>query len=313
MQLGIDIDFYTFPGQNVAAAAATDVAYIKKLHANAVSVSFPFFMSGPASPRVYASTATPSPHQLGVLARAAERAHLYVSIRPLLAEGSLGSRVAWRPRDPAAWFASYRRFLLPYAVMAQRVRIAEVIVGTEFSRFGRSPYWRGLDGALRRVYTGSLAFANNWGHKAFTGRKHLPFAGIGGGRSVVEAVDAYPPMPPWWAGSLASFWHAVDAALPPGTVETEVGIDAVAGAFTAPFQHRWPAGVLDQAVQVDWFTAACHAAARTHLGGIYFWSIGLSQRIGHGPTPVSQGHWPGGLGAQAISRCFAALAAQASG
>ena len=47
MQLGIDIDLYTYPGQDFAAAAATDIAYIASLHANSMSISFPFFMSGP--------------------------------------------------------------------------------------------------------------------------------------------------------------------------------------------------------------------------------------------------------------------------
>src|SRR6185437_15432424 len=89
-QRGIDIDAYTYPGQNIAQAAAADVAYIKHLHANAVSVSFPFFMSGPASSRVYGTGATPTPRALAVLVSAARRAGLYVSIRPLLDETNLG-------------------------------------------------------------------------------------------------------------------------------------------------------------------------------------------------------------------------------
>lgn len=299
-QLGIAIDFYTYPGQNVAAAAGTDLSYIKSLHANAVSVSFPFFMTGPGSSRVYRGIATPSPHQLAIVALAAEHAHLYVSIRPLLSERSLGPRTLWRPVNKVRWFASYQRFLLPYAAMAQRVHIPELIVGTELSEFEKAPYWRRLDQALRRVYKGRLAFANNWAQKrrVFTGN---------GGPGVAETVDAYPPMPRGYAGSLTSFWRAFDARLPAGTVETEVGIDAVVGAFFRPFVHRWYHPVLSQAVQVRWFTAACQAAASTHLGGIYFWAIGLSQRIGSGPTPTSQGHWAGGQGAVVISRCFAAL------
>ncbi len=300
-QLGIDIDFYTYPGQNIAAAARTDIAYIKRLHANSVSISFPFFMSGPASARVYKGIATPSPRQLAILAVAAERAHLYVSIRPLLSEQNLGySRTLWRPLDKARWFASYRTFLLRYAAMAQRMHIPELIVGTELSEFAKVWYWTGLDRALRRVYSGRLAYANNWAHKrrVFSGN---------GGPGLTETVDAYPPVPNGYTGSLTAFWRAFDAHQPPGTVETEVGIDAVVGAFSRPYVHHWLAPVLSQAVQVQWFTAACQAAASTHLGGIYFWSIGLSQRIGAGPTPANQGHWAGGQGARAISNCFAAL------
>ena len=111
------------------------MAYIKSLQANSVSISFPFFMAGPSSSAVYAKNTTPSPAQLAVLVNNAEAAGLYVSIRPLLDESTLGrSRVHWSPDDPAAWFVSYQRFLLPYAAMAQREKVPEFIVGTELSK-----------------------------------------------------------------------------------------------------------------------------------------------------------------------------------
>jgi len=294
-QLGIDIDLYTYPGQDVAAAAATDVAYIASLHANAVSVSFPFFMTGPNAASVHASSATPSPSQLAVLVHDAEQAGLYVSIRPLLDEGHLGqSRVQWVPADPAAWFASYWRFLEPYAVMAQAEHVQVFIVGTEFSRFSRSSRWNVLDRALRGRYHGALACANSWGGTVFTGDC---------GRGVTEAVDAYHPQ----RGNLLAGWEAFDRKLPRGAVETEVGIAAVTGADKQPYQHRWPTRSLNQSVQARWFTAACQAATRTHLGGIYFWTLGFSQTIGSGPTLADQGRWAGGQGARAIAACFAAV------
>ena len=294
-QLGIDIDLYTYPGQDFSAAAATDVAYIASLHANAVSVSFPFFMSGPSAARVYASDATPTPSQLAVLVYDAERAGLYVSIRPLLDEGNLGQpRGHWVPADPAAWFANYWHFLEPYAVIAQAQHVQEFIVGTEFSQFSRSPRWNALDRALRDHYHGTLACANNWGGTAFTGNC---------GRGVVETVDAFQPQ----QSNLLDGWEAFDQRLTPGTVETEVGIDAVSGAEESPYQHDWHARSLNQSVQVRWFTAACLAAAKTHLGGIYFWPLEFSQNIANGPTLAYQGWWAGGQGARAITACFAAL------
>jgi hypothetical protein len=90
------------------------VQYVLSLHANAISVSFPFYMTGKDVAGVYASDETPSPGQVALLARDAEQAGLYVSIRPLLDEKSLGSsRTGLRPRHLAAWFASYQQFLLP--------------------------------------------------------------------------------------------------------------------------------------------------------------------------------------------------------
>jgi hypothetical protein len=60
MQLGVDIDAYTYPGQDIGAAAEQDIAYVESLHANAVSISFPFFMTGRLANSVHAGPATPS-------------------------------------------------------------------------------------------------------------------------------------------------------------------------------------------------------------------------------------------------------------
>jgi hypothetical protein len=302
MQRGIDIDAYTYPGQDIAEAASADVAYIESMHANAVSVSFPFFMSAASSSTVYAKNSTPTPAQLAVLVRDAERAGLYVSIRPLLDESALGiPRVDWSPTDPGAWFASYRRFLIPYAAMAQREHVQEFIVGAEFTMFGASPRWNVLDRAMRSRFDGTLGCANNWGRRVFTGNgSGVPFSG-NCGIGVRESVDAYHPQ----HGNLLAGWEAFDSSLPRGTVETEVGIDAVKGAYKRPYQHEWTTAVtVDTSVQAHWFTAACHAAARERLGGIYFWSLGFSQQPATGPTLTSQGAWAGGAGAQAISQCF---------
>lgn len=297
MQLGIDIDAYTYPGQNVAAAAQADMAYIAKLHANAVSISFPFFAAGPGA--VQARQATPSPARLGAIIRAAQAAHLFVSIRPLLDEHSLGvSRVGWVPPRPRAWFASYRRLLIPYAVMAQRLKVPEFFLGVELTRFQTMPRWTGLARAIRHVYHGRLMFTLNWNAKTH-----------GGGRGVTDTVDAYPPI----IGNFTAGWSAYDHALPSGTVLTEVGIDAVRGASAAPATWHWNVTKLDPSVQARWFTAACKAAVKTRLGGIYFWSLGLGGQITSGPSLANQGAWGGSAGAAAIARCFAALGTRARG
>lgn len=304
VQLGIDIDFYTYPGQDVAAAADADVAYVRSLHANAVSVSFPFFTPGRLSSTVSGTDATPSPHELAVLASAAERAGLYVSIRPLLDEGtsSIGtSRTAWQPADQAAWFASYQKFLLPYARMAQRARIPEFVDGAEFSAFGGSAHWAGLVAALRGVYKGTLEYTNNWG---------IPLAG-NGGPGVSESVDSYQPMNVAADASVAQLtagWLAYDRTLPQGTVQTEIDVAAVPGAYARPYQVQWTVPRLVPSVQVRWFTAACNAVRADNLGGIYFWSVNFGQSLTSPPTPAAPASWVDGPGARAISACFRLLA-----
>jgi hypothetical protein len=298
MQLGVDIDAYTYPGQDVAAAAQQSIAYVKSLHANAISISFPFFMDGRTADGVHATASTPSPAQLAMVIEDAQEAGLFVSIRPLLDETNLGeARTRFRPADPARWFASYLRFLRPYAEMAQRTGVSEMYVGVELSIFAKSRYWTWLDTRLRRDYYGTLGYSANWGNLHFTGS---------GGSGVHVSVDAYQPI----SGSLSAGWTAFDRRLPAGTVETEVGIAAVRGAYLVPYHYKWHVAHLDPSVQAHWFTAACRAAAATHLGGIYFWSIGLGVQL-TGPTLSNQLAWAGGQGARAISSCFASLGRRA--
>lgn len=289
-QRGIDVDAYTYPKFDFSSAAAAVVAYIKQLNANSISISFPFFMSNRQSSQVFATTKTPTPTQLGLLITDAERAGLYVSIRPLLSEYQIGgNRTTWQPVDISAWFASYRQFLLPYARIAQSRKVGMFFIGAEFQRFGHSTLWNSLARALAKVYHGRLAYSNN-------GSGNLSRST--GGQYTHKTVDAYPPInPPFLSG-----WQTFDRGLPAGTILSEVGIGAWDGAWQAPWQHRQSQQQFDPRVQANWFTAACQAAKTTKLGGVYFWTLGLLPNLP--PTPLHPGGWAHGAGAAAIARCF---------
>jgi hypothetical protein len=300
MRLGIDVDWYVYSptgkpptAKAIKSGAAKTVAYVLAMHANAISISFPFFMHGKDSHKVYGTIRTPTPRDLSVLILDAQRVGLTVSLRPLLDEHSLGmSRTRWRPRNEAAWFRSYRHFLHPYLVIARRHNVAEFIEGTEFSAFETAPGWARLDKWASSIYHGTLACAANWGK--------VPARICGG---VTETVDAYAPQSP---GHLLAGWESYDQKLPSGTTLTEVGIAAAPRAYQAPYQYKWAITQPDASIQGRWFTAACHAAQNEHLGGIYFWSI----QVGQDPTPPSvtnQDSWSAGPGAQAIKSCFKSL------
>ena len=290
-QRGIDVDAYTSPTQDFSAAAAAVVAYARSLNANSISISFPFFMTSRYSAQVFATGRTPSPDELGLLVKDAERSGLYVSLRPLLSEANIGgSRVYWQPTDPAAWFANYQAFLLPYARMAQANKVGEFIVGTEFAAFGDSPRWTGLDRAIARIYHGRLGYSNN------DTRGLSPATG---GLLAFKNVDAYHRIwPPFLPG-----WQRFDRQLPRGTVLTEVGIAAYAGAWRHPWVHRSLGAPLAPMVQAAWFAAACTAAMTSGLRGIYFWTLPLSTRF-PATSAATPGAWAHSPGAAAIARCF---------
>jgi hypothetical protein len=290
-QRGIDVDAYTYRGENVSAAAAAVVAYVKKLHANSLSISFPFFMKNRHSLQVFATAETPTPAQLGVFIADAERAGLYVSIRPLLSEFQIGgNRTTWRPAPLSKWFASYQRFLLPYARMAQAHKLGMFIVGAEFTQFNRTSLWNRLDRALARVYHGRLAYSNSGGANLSPST---------GGLRAVKTIDAYPSM----YQPLLRGWKAFDRRMPRGAIITELGIADFDGAWRTPWAHRLGHHRFNTRVQVWWFNAACQAAHATHLRGIYFWALAL-QLKNLPPTPQNPGAWAHGAGAVAITRCF---------
>jgi hypothetical protein len=307
-QLGIDVDYYVYsPAQDVSGIASAEVAYVKSVHANALSVSFPFFTNGWSGSTVYGNGETPTPADLAIFARAAKRAGLYFSIRPLMDESSLhhnGARVSrtkWVPAHPAAWFASYQRFLRPYARMAEQQRIPEFFTGAEFDKFGSSPYWAKLDSYLRRYYHGALAYANNW---------EIAIPRAVDRHQVAQTADAYPPMSAASSASVATLtgkWGRYLKGKGRGVVISEIGIAAQAGAYAKPFRLRWTGEPLDAAIQVRWFTAACNAMVNVHGGGIYFWSLNFGQQLNSPPTAADPTAFVDGPGAGAISACFKRL------
>lgn len=300
LQLGIDIDFYASPGANIVPTARQDIAYIKSLHANAVSISFPFYNDKVGSALGPLFT-TPSVASVGTLITIAEAAGLAVTLRPVLSEAALGeARVHWTPAHLAAWFTAYQHFLLPYAALAQRDRVDVFVVGTELNTFSNSPEWATLSTAIAAVYHGQLAFSNNWlGVKNATA-------------GVTEMTDAYAPAPLSDSASVSALAGALAywaRALPSGSVLSEVGIAAQSDAYAHPWKVGSRTAPIKPQIQVNWFNAECQAVATDHLGGIYFWPLYFGQSLtvpdrADGPTA-----WAATLGATAIANCFTALRA----
>ena len=297
-QRGIDFDFYWYKGMNVPQAVTADAVYAKSLGANAVSIAFPLCACGSTAA---AGPDTPPPAALRQAISAARSAGLAVYLRPLVSQGDVGSsRVQWRPASLGEWFRSYQSFLLPYAGIAQHAGVAGFYVGTELSRFAHNGNWAALDAALGRVYHGQLYYSANW-----SDADEHALAGSGG-PPVTVAVDAYQPMPVPPEGFGVS-WADWTRSLPQGTVLSEVGILTRAGAQDAPYSWAPSDAPFDPLMQPAWFTAACRAVHAGHLGGIYFWSISVGQRLDVASAKASYS-FVDSPGAAAIKGCFARLA-----
>ena len=290
LQLGIDIDFYTNPGANVASIARQDIAYIKSLNANAVSISFPFY-NDKAGSALGPLAATPSVAPLGTLITIAENAGLAVTLRPVLNQAALGeARAHWTPAHLAAWFTAYQHFLLPYAALAQRDHVAVFVIATELNEFSEAQEWATLRNAIAAVYHGTFAFSNNW----LGIRNATP--------GLTEMTDAYAPVPLNDSASVSALAGAIaysSRALPFGNILSEVGIAAQSGAYAHPWEVGSKTAPLKPQIQASWFSAQCQVVAEEHLGGIYFWPLYFGQSL----TNTRQGRRPDRMGGYAWSNC----------
>lgn len=60
--------------------------------------------------------------------------------------------------------ASYGKFILDFARLAQEQKVEIFCIGTELEEFvlNRPDYWSGLIGQIKKIYTGKLTYAANW-------------------------------------------------------------------------------------------------------------------------------------------------------
>ena len=112
-QLGIDVYWVANaadPAAVVRAKARRIINYAVGLHANSISVSFPFYTYGVTSSTLFRRKTTPSAADIAIFLSEAVKSRIRVMLRPILNEDNLFRQHAWRGDDPpasrAAWFAS---------------------------------------------------------------------------------------------------------------------------------------------------------------------------------------------------------------
>ncbi|MEU6607929.1 hypothetical protein ABZ922_23195 [Streptomyces shenzhenensis] len=249
--------------------------YLVGLHANSVSVSFPFFTRGKTSTKISHGAKTPTPERLAHVLRIFHQAGLRTTVRPLMDETSLDIADGnWRgniaPADRDAWFASYETFLTPYLEAAHGEKAATFVIGTELNSMEGDKRWGALVDNAEKVFAGEVAYDANWDNYV-NGPITMPVNHLG--------VDAYFPVK---AGDDASVNTLVDGwnkwldkkatgTLPKITI-AEAGIGAMKGAYRAPGDFYTKRAVAPQ-VQANWYTAVCKVVQERKMSGVYWWSI----------------------------------------
>ena len=150
---------------------ASHIAPVKKIHANYVAL-MPFgFIRDLNSPLVeyskkwqwFGETKQGVAHDAAMF----QKHGIKIMLKPQLwvSRGSFTGGIEMNSEEDWQLLeASYEKFILDFARVAQQNKISIFCIGTELEKFvaERSNYWRNLIGKIRKVYDGEITYAANW-------------------------------------------------------------------------------------------------------------------------------------------------------
>lgn len=281
-------------------------SYVSKtLHANAVSLNFPFWQASSISNDPMRQPMTSSPQRLMAITAIAHHYHLSVQWRPFLFESDLTYQThdSIKPTDPNLWLKNYWTFLQPYLEAANLAGASSFSIALELRTM--LPYLSGWTNIVRRaksLFNGQI----------FYSQQHLPQVSL---PLTVRGYDAYQPIDLKTAKDLSvgaltgGFIHNLHASemqqSPSDLTLEEVSIPAVPYAYLRPSHfHYAPTVKMDRPVQVDWFKAACNTFYQLHLQGIYYYGIAFDRYTPNENQSASVYGWLGTASAAAIAQCF---------
>ncbi|MCA9542395.1 MAG: hypothetical protein KC620_26040 [Myxococcales bacterium] len=184
----------------------------------------------------------------------------------------------WRgtlaPTDEAAWWRSYRAFILHYAGLAAAEGADLFSVGSEFASLeDREARWRALIAEVRGVFSGALLYSANWDHYA-----EVPFwdaldaIGLTGYYRLSEQLDPS-------QAELTAAWTTIRdrllawrARVGRPLVFTELGYPSLDGAAYSPWDYT--TGRAADPEEQRRCLAAFAAVWRDvpDLAGVFFWN-----------------------------------------
>jgi hypothetical protein len=197
-------------------------------------------------PSRFANTIAPGPQtvptrNLVKAIRIARRLHIRVILRPYIDLGDGWWRGNVVPASPSEWWASYDRFILRFAALAQREGASGLVVGSELKSMSpQVDQWNGLVAQVRKVFTGFLTYQANWDENVTWWR-------------LLDTIDisAYYPVASWrdytvhhvvvtwqqWVTAIQGL-RAANRGMP--VMFGEIGYRSIRGAAIEPWNLRWP-------------------------------------------------------------------------
>ena len=255
---------------------------LKRTGANWVSILVTGYQETVDSTSInFSGDGTPSDASVADLITSAHDLGLKVMLKPHVDlfkdaahwRGQIGPR--FTAADWAAWFDSYRTFILHYAQIAHELKAEQFCVGCELSStVSHKMEWRRLIALIREVYHGPLVYADNQIEEnpdAVAFWDALDFIGM----------DTYPTLTKMVHPSLQSLhrgWFSYLQKLRDlakrwnkPLIITEIGYRSIRGGAQNPWDWQRE-GPVDLNVQKVCYEAALlMTSGKPWLSGVYFW------------------------------------------
>lgn len=297
---------------------ADSMKALKKSGANTLGLDLEYGIDVNSSTVYRDKHYTDSLKTLGRTIDEARSLHLTVMVKPLidfLDPSKIGShsvgdwRTYYKPKDPAAFFASYQHMIVSVARVAQNHGATLVAIGTELDQLTGPKYedeWNGIIAAVQNVFHGQLTYAADWDDaispwrfgnhslKAGTGDiatqvsfwNELDYAGIDEYAAISDADNPTPsqlkagwvkvPTDPTTKSvtgdqSLRNYYLTAAKAIGKPLLFTELGYESTDDAAHEPAGSS--SNNFDPQLQADLYTAFFNAwrNVSSRYAGVYFW------------------------------------------
>ena len=286
-----------------APASLASLAAARALGVDTVALSFPWYtaslnatappyrVNGPCPTGApFGNASSPRDDAIITAVRAARGLGLRVILRPMIDpdwrleanRGSSRGRIGehFGPTEWAAWFASYRAFVLHWAAIAAAEHVEVFCVGAELSASeSQDAAWRATIAAVRAAYGGIVYYSATGADLSWWGASDL------------IAQDMYPPLTnasadparvgvdelvAAWGGYLAHF-RAMAARHNRSVLLQETGICSIqkAGIYAAPWFFDCYTYPVNEDVQAKYYESVFRAPfAEDWVAGALFWKWG---------------------------------------
>lgn len=178
-----------------------------------------------------------------------------------------------------SWFASYQKFILHYAKLAETHQVEAFVIGVELasSSWHQRDLWVSLIEEIRKVYSGKITYASNWNEaQRVLFWDKVDWIGVQFFPPVSEKLDPSPQELAQNIGKHLDGYEKLSKHYNKPVILTEYGYKSVRATAAAP--HTWPEHLpaegkeYHEENQARAFSALLtEAGKRDFIQGVYLW------------------------------------------